>query len=76
VSAAVLYRQPPGEKSFSFSANMADKKKDEIMAKGRAEAAFASFQNDPKSASRPEGFTNNFPDLKTSWDSLNEKKRV
>ena len=54
---------------------MADKKKDEIVAKGQAEAAFVSFQNDPKSASRPDGFRNNFPDLKTSWDSLNEKKR-
>ena len=55
---------------------MADRKKDEIMAKGLAEAAYVSFQIDPKSASKPEGFIGHFPDLKTSWDSLNEKKRI
>ena len=54
---------------------MADRKKDEIMAKGLAEAAYVSFQIDPKSASKPEGFRNIFPDSKTSWESLNEKKR-
>jgi hypothetical protein len=55
---------------------MADRKKDEIMAKGLAEAAYVSFQIDPKSASKPEGFRNIFPDSKTSWESLNEKKRT